>query len=174
MLDSKHNIQYYKQVHQSQNDLQNKWHLIMYIICHGQIRLKTNLHYCQNETNKKITILIMSQLLSPPFEHMDKICAQKRRQEPWYIFLHKKSRIIISLQQLTPNNPWELCNWMLLGLLWACKIEPVVLSAVYHYLSSAHLCPTAFWIRDKNEISPLNHRHLFWKRQEVVLYFRAV
>lgn len=53
MLDSKHNIQYYKQVHQSQNDLQNKWHLIMYIICHGQIRLKTNLHYCQNETNKK-------------------------------------------------------------------------------------------------------------------------
>lgn len=112
--------------------------------------LRAELHYRQKGEN--LTTLITFQLLSSPAEHKNKICSQKSRQDLRYIFLHKKSRIIISLLQLTPNSPWELCNWMLLGLFWACKIEPVVLCTT----TSALLvwCPTAFWIRGKNEISP--------------------
>lgn len=124
--------------------------------------LSAKWHYHQK--GESLTILILFQLLSPPIEHTDKICSQKSGQELRYIFLHKKSRIIISLQQLTPNNPWELCNWMLLGLFWACKIEPVVLSAVYHYLSSARLVPHSILNKGQERDSPFNHWHHFWKR----------
>lgn len=71
------------------------------------------------------------------------------------------------------GNAWELCNWNLLSLFWACKIDlmswasyvtpkPHVPYAAWALLAASRPTSSTHWGKNENETEPLCCTHLFW------------